>query len=243
MDPADMVELLFDASAAALAAVERLDERGPSDRPGQYRLDLAADDAAVAMLTRAGMSVLSEESGLTKRPGALLAVLDPIDGSTNADRGIPFYSTSICVFDADGPWVGAVVNHATRQRFHAIRGAGAWRDGAPIAPSRCQSLADSVIGVSGTVPVPSWQRRCLGSAALEFCLVADGSLDAYVLGEGIDLRPWDYLGGLLICVEAGAAVAELDGRDLWIRTDDARRPVAAANDQLLRTVMTRFGEE
>jgi hypothetical protein len=43
----------------------------------------------------------------------LLAVLDPIDGSTNAHRGIPIYSTSICVFDADGPRVGTVVNHCS----------------------------------------------------------------------------------------------------------------------------------
>ena len=231
-----MVELLFDASDAALAAVEKLDKRGPSERPGQYLLDVAADDAAVARLTRAGLSVLSEESGFTNGPDGLLAVLDPIDGSTNADRGIPFYSTSICVFDAEGPWVGAVVNHASGQRFHAFRGGGAWRDGARIAPSRCESVADAVLGVSGDVLVASGQRRCLGSAALEFCLVADGSLDAYVLGEGIDLRPWDYLGGLLVCAEAGAAIAELDGRDPWIRTEDARRPVAAANDRLLREI-------
>lgn len=232
-----MVELLFDTSAAALAAIDRLGERGPSERPGQYRLDLAADEVAVAKLTQAGLSVLSEESGFTAGSGPFLAVLDPIDGSTNADRGIPFYSTSICVFDNGGPWVATVVNHGSRERFHAIRDGGAWRDNAPISPSQCQSLQDSVLGVSGIVPARSWQRRCLGSASLEFCLVAGGALDAFVLGEGIHLRPWDYLGGLLICVEAGAAIDELDGKDPWIRTDESRRPVAAANDQLLREIL------
>jgi myo-inositol-1(or 4)-monophosphatase len=232
-----MVELLFDTSAAAFAAIDGLAGTGLSDRPGQYRLDLAADDAAVAKLTKEGLSVLSEESGYTAGRGSFLAVLDPIDGSTNADRGIPFYSTSVCVFDADGPWVATVVNHGSRERFHAIRGGGAWRDDTAISPSPCQSLQDAVIGISGNFPTRSWQRRCLGSASLEFCLVAEGALDAFVLGEGIDLRPWDYLGGLLVCLEAGAALAELDGKDLWIRTDEPRRPVAAANDQLLREIV------
>jgi myo-inositol-1(or 4)-monophosphatase len=237
VDAPELVELLFDTSAAALAAIGRISVRGPSERPGQYLLDVAADEVAVTKLTSAGISVLSEESGYTAGHGPLFAVLDPIDGSTNADRGIPFFSTSICVFDGEGPWVAAVVNHASGQRFHAIRGTGAWRDGARISPSGCESLQGSILGVSGAFPARTWQRRCLGSAALEFCLVADGALDAFVLDDGIDLRPWDYLGGLLICAEAGAAIGELDGKDFWIRTDEARRPVAAANESLLREIL------
>jgi myo-inositol-1(or 4)-monophosphatase len=237
VDPIDLVELLFDTSLAAFEASEGPGMEGRTEREGQYRLDVAADEAAVAKLTEAGITVLSEESGLTPAGGPLFAVLDPIDGSTNADRGIPFFSTSICVFDGEGPWVAAVVNHASKQRFHGIRGGGAWRDGTPISPSGAQSLEQSVLGVSGPSSVPCWQRRHLGSAALELCLVADGGLDAFVLGDGVDLRPWDYLGGLLICAEAGAAVAELDGRDLWIRSGEPRRPIAAASERLLKTIL------
>jgi len=50
------------------------------------------------------------------------------------------------------------------------------------------------------------------------------------------LRPWDYLAGLLICREAGAAVSESDGRDPWIRHDAARRPIAAATAELLDAI-------
>lgn len=237
MDAFDLVELLFDASAAAFAAIDRAGLRGLTGRPGQYRLDVAADEAAVAKLSAADISVLSEESGLTPAPGELFAVLDPIDGSTNADRGIPFFSTSVCVFDREGPWVAVVVNHASGQRFHGVRGAGAWRDGTAISPSASATLEHSVLGISGSAPLPCWQRRHLGSAALELCLVADGALDGFVLGKGIDLRPWDYLGGLFICVEAGAAVAELDDRDIWIRSDEPRRPAAAGNEELLRAIL------
>ena len=150
------------------------------------------------------------------------------------------YSTSICVFDADGPRIGTVVNHSSGQRYHAIRDSGAWRDGMVIAPSKCEVLSESVVGLSGfgSDDLGSWQYRTFGCASLELCAVADGSLDAYVLGDGIALRSWDYLAGLLICVEAGASVSELDGRDLWIRSDSPRRPIAAATRGLLGTILS-----
>src|SRR3984885_10105951 len=104
---------------AVRGALEVLEDWGPSGgKPGQYRLDLAADGAALPGLDGAGLAGLSEESGTTgDGPSGLLAVIDPIDGSTNAHRGVPFYSTSICVVDAEGPRVGLVVNQANGQRF------------------------------------------------------------------------------------------------------------------------------
>ncbi len=240
MDAHALVDLLFDVSLAAKAAVDDLGESGLTDRPGQYQLDVAADAAAVAKLAGAGLSVLSEESGWTRRDSSLIAVLDPIDGSTNAHRGVPFYSTSICVLDADGPWIGTVVNHATGQRFQAIRGLGAWRDGCPVHPSPCQSLEESIVGISGYLDskLGSWQYRALGCASLEFCSVAEGALDAFVLGSTVALQPWDYLAGLLICAESGAAVTELDGQNPWIASETSRRPIAAANPKLMSAIVS-----
>ena len=125
-----MLEVLGEAVHAVRAALDGLDDWGPAGtRPGQYRLDLAADAAALPVLHRAGLQVLSEESGKTGDPTAqLMAVIDPVDGSTNAHRGVPFYATSICVLDAEGPLVGLVVNQATGTRFEAVREGGARRD-------------------------------------------------------------------------------------------------------------------
>jgi fructose-1,6-bisphosphatase/inositol monophosphatase family enzyme len=240
VDSLTLVDLLFDVSLAAKAAVDELGESGPTDRPGQYQLDVAADAVAVPKLAGAGLSVLSEESGWTRRDASLVAVLDPIDGSTNAHRGVPFYSTSICVVDTEGPWVGTVVNHATGQRFHAIRDVGAWRDGCPVHPSSCESLEKSVVGIAGYLDstLGSWQYRALGCASLEFCSVAEGSLDAFVLGSTVDLHSWDYLAGLLICAEAGASVSELDGQNPWIASETSRRPIAAANSKLMSAILS-----
>ncbi len=137
MDDARLLDVLDEAAFAVRGALDGFEGRGPSGgKPGQYLLDLAADGAALPVLHGAGMAVLSEESGVTgDAPSGLLAVIDPVDGSTNADRGVPFYSTSICVMDAEGPRVGLVVNLATGERYAAVRGGGAEKDGRALVPS------------------------------------------------------------------------------------------------------------
>ena len=73
------------------------------------------------------------------------------------------------------------------------------------------------------------QYRALGAAALDLCAVAEGVLDAYAAVGGSQLGSWDYLGGMLICTEAGAVVEESAGRELFtLEHADRRTPVAAA---------------
>ena len=231
-----MLGVLDDAVQAIRQALDGLREWGlAGTRPGQYHLDLAADGAALPILHGAGFAVLSEESGMTgESTSRFLAVIDPVDGSTNAHRKIPFYATSICVLDAEGPLVGLVVNLATGTRYAAVRGAGADRDGAALKPSGCQELPSAIVGISGFPGHhPGWaQFRTLGAASLEFCAVAEGVLDAYMLVGRSTLYGWDYLAGLLICQEAGAVVVERDGAELVVRDDAPRRPIVAATSQL-----------
>jgi myo-inositol-1(or 4)-monophosphatase len=236
VDEAQLLRTLDDAVHAVRHALDGLEDWGPAGtRAGQYRLDLAADGAAVPILHGAGLAVLSEESGVTGSPAApLLAVIDPVDGSTNAHRGIPFYATSICVLDGEGPLVGVVVNQATGVRFDAVRGGGARRDGEAITPSGCTELSSAIVGISGFPGGhPGWaQFRALGAAALEFCAVADGTLDAYSVVGSSTLFGWDYLAGLLICHEAGAVAKERDGADIVVRDAATRRPLVAATPEL-----------
>lgn len=231
-----MLGVLDDAVQAIRQALDGLSEWGlAGTRPGQYHLDLAADGAALPILHGAGFAVLSEESGMTgESTSRFLAVIDPVDGSTNAHRKIPFYATSICVLDAEGPLVGLVVNLATGTRYAAMRGGGADRDGAALKPSGCQELSSAIVGISGFPGHhPGWaQFRTLGAASLEFCAVAEGVLDAYMLVGRSTLYGWDYLAGLLICQEAGAVVVERDGAELVVRDDAPRRPIVAATSQL-----------
>lgn len=236
MDDVRLLQVLDEAVRAVRGALDVLEDWGPSGgKPGQYRLDLAADGAALPVLHGAGLTVLSEESGMTGDGGSgLLAVIDPIDGSTNAFRGVPFYSTSICVLDDEGPRVGVVTNQASGIRYAAVRGDGAQKDGQAIAPSGCEDLEAAIVGISGFPGShPGWaQYRALGAASLECCAVAEGALDAYLVVGGSTLYSWDYLAGLLVCREVGAAEGEREGRDLIVRDASSRRPIVAATRRL-----------
>ena len=201
-------------------------------KAGQHHSDLAADAAALDVLGRAEVGVLSEESGLRDAHRPLLVVVDPLDGSTNAAQGIPWFATSLCALDADGPLAALVVNLVNGDRFEARRGEGAWRNGQPIGPSECTTLRRAIVGLSGFPP--RWlgwkQYRALGAAALDLCAVACGMLDGYIDCSRDAHGVWDYLAGLLICQEAGAVVVDAFSRDLVVRDPaEKRTPVAAAN--------------
>lgn len=238
--PAVVAGVLADAAAAigdALAATVDWGESGA--RRGQYHSDVAADRAGVAVLHAAGYGVLSEESGRTDPPdgdGALVVVLDPLDGSTNASRGIGWWATSLCAVDAAGPLAALVVDLRHGTRWTAHRGSGARRDGEPITASGCATLGDAIVGLNG-VPAGhgGWaQYRALGAAALDLCAVADGTLDGYLDCTTDELGVWDYLGAALVCAEAGAPMVDAAGRDLCVLEHRARRiPVAGATPALL----------
>jgi fructose-1,6-bisphosphatase/inositol monophosphatase family enzyme len=241
----ELLGLLRDAARAVADAIVGQHGRGLSgERPTQYLVDVAADDAALGVLLGGGLQVVSEESGHTGDRG-LVCVIDPIDGSTNFDRGIPFYSTSMCVLDDEGPRCSLVVNLATDTWYEAARGAGATKDGEAIKVSDATEMREAIIGFSGLPREHGgWaQYRALGSAALELCAVADGSLDGYAVAAGARLSPWDYLGGMLVVTEAGGVVTELDGAPLVEATRARRRPVAAATASLAARLAEFLGAE
>src|SRR5690606_40172494 len=127
--PVRALDVLNRAADAVAEVVAGNTEWGPSGRrDGQYAVDLAADEACLDVLYGAGLRVLSEESGVTAPPGggsAPIVVVDPLDGSTNASRGVPWYASALCLVDDDGPAAAVVLNLATSQRFEAVRGEGA----------------------------------------------------------------------------------------------------------------------
>lgn len=228
------------ASAAAAAGSSGPSMRQEGERPGQYLLDLATDAAALEVLRSGGVGVLSEESGHTGEGAAVTVVVDPVDGSTNASRHLPWHATSLCAVDGDGPWVSLVVNLATGTRWEAVRGAGATRDGAPVHPAGTRQLRDAVVVLNG---MPrrhlGWrQYRALGATALDLCCVADGSVDATIDCTTDALGPWDYLGAALVIAEAGGQLVDLHGRDLVVLEHSARRtPVSACTPELLEEAL------
>jgi fructose-1,6-bisphosphatase/inositol monophosphatase family enzyme len=237
--PDDLLAV-FDVAAAAqrgaLATLGPKERRARTDRPGQYQLDIVAEAAILPVLHAAGLRVLSEESGWSGPDDAeITVVLDPVDGSTNCARSLPYWAISLCAVDADGPWCALVQNGATGSRFSAVRGEGAYLDHRPIVSSATTEVERSVVAVSGWPPAPPrWRQfRALGSAALALCDVAAGHLDGYLDGHPDQHAPWDYLGALLVCREARAVVVDVDGRELVELDTDVRRQLVAGGTKEL----------
>jgi fructose-1,6-bisphosphatase/inositol monophosphatase family enzyme len=244
---ADSDHVLADLHAAADAVAAALDghaDWGPSgNRPDQYASDVVADEAVRGVLLPLGYGLLSEESAVVEPgEGCPMVVVDPLDGSTNASRGIPHYAASLCAVDDEGPLAAVVLNLALGIRYEAVRGGGARRDGVGLFRDDSPQLSEAIVGVSG-LPAsnPGWaQFRCLGAAALDLCAVADGTLDAYVDCVDDAHGVWDYLGALLVCREAGVTVEDAKGRDLCVLDRAIRRtPVAAAGTTLHEALLSR----
>jgi myo-inositol-1(or 4)-monophosphatase len=237
MDDATLLEVLHATATAIADALGDLDDWGLAGTTAdQYRHDLVADAAGLKVLEEAGVGVLSEESGSQNLERDLVVVIDPVDGSTNASKGIPWFATSLCAVDGQGARAALVVNQASGLRFEAVRGGGARKNGVPIRPSECKTLGEAIVAFSGYPPrYFGWlQYRCLGSAALDLCAVAEGVLDGYAVVGCSKLGSWDYLGGMLICTEAGAVLGEARGQDLITFSHSERRaPFAAATPALL----------
>ena len=243
MTPEALLDCFDDVARAVRNVVNPIDaptRRARTDVAGQYALDLIADDAALSVLRKLPVRVVSEESGVHEHAGATITVvLDPVDGSTNCSRGISYWAISICALDADGPLAALVVNQATGQRTTAIRGAGAYRDEVALRASDVTHVEDAVVALSGfpQAKLPWKQFRALGCASLVLCDVAAGGLDGY-LDAGPYHAPWDYLGGYLACIEAGAVVREANGDDLVTDDPKARRQLVAAGTATLADALT-----
>ena len=235
---ADILQVLNNtADAVSQVLATNTDWSLSGIRHTQYSVDVRADNAALAVLHEAGCAVLSEESQITGLWGDddILVVMDPLDGSTNASRGVPWFATALCALDKNGMRASLVVNQASgKDRYWATQGGGAFHNGNQMHPSACSTLKEAVVGVSGLASFrPQWsQFRALGAAALDICLVAQGVLDGWVdfNSHGV----WDYLASILICQEAGVATSEYLDRELLVtQYDEKRTPIVAATPALL----------
>lgn len=169
------------------------------------------------------MGLVAEEEG--GEPGAGAAwFCDPIDGTINFAHGHPFWAVSLGVIDDGEPIVGVVVAPCLGTEWVGWVGGGARRDGQACRMSTTASLGDALVATGfprerESAPENNFAafervkrrvrgvRRC-GSAAIDLCLVADGTYDAYWERE---LGAWDVAGGAAIVRAAGGQVTNLEG--------------------------------
>jgi myo-inositol-1(or 4)-monophosphatase len=208
-------------------------------------IDAAVEAAVVERLRAAAadFTLVSEELGTTAigRGGPLHVVLDPIDGSLNAKRGIPYFAVSLAV--ASGPTMGEVTlgylyDFGTGEEWTARRGLGAFLNGERLGEERpkermevlaLEATRTALVAESAAALVGMADRlRIMGSLALSLCHLAAGRIDGVC-----SLRPAravDIAAAQLVLAECGLAIDLPDARPLWAAPLDvtARSRVVAA---------------
>ena len=209
-------------------------------------IDRVAEEAVLRYLAYndSDLNVLSEEAGFVDRGGSWTLVLDPIDGTYNAVRGVPFFSTSLAVGkDRLGGLTHGLVRHLpTGDTYYAEKGGGSFRNGRRIS-TRSFDPKDGLFSVYlGSMAAPaaygvakSARRvRSLGSASLDLCGVASGAFDLYYMNTKVEaqLRVVDVAAGVLLVRESGGVVADAKGTELDMPLDlKARTNLVAAGDR------------
>lgn len=224
------------------------------------QVDLAAESAITNTLKEHNISftLISEETGMQKHgptPHGNFITADPIDGTTNLIRGIPFYATSIAV--STQPIIETVHTALVADLVHNItytaqRGRNAHRNGRIITTSETESLQDAILGVDlSTYKVHTIAPRItnliqktkhirhLGANALELCYVADATIDGFIDIRG-KLRTTDIAAAWLIMKEAGGTMTTPEGKQLDTDLSPQQKAafVAAANQKIHRTIIS-----
>lgn len=166
-------------------------------------------------------SILTEEELSKQGDKKITWIIDPIDGTINFIRGLPFSAVSIGL-EVEGEIVAAVVyNPLLEELFHAVTGKGAFLNNQPISVSKTEKIdeiflatgfpyvrdgrMDDLLKPLPTILTDYQGMRRLGSAAIDLAYVACGRFDGYYEEN---LNPWDTAAGMLLVKEAGGNVSD-----------------------------------
>lgn len=238
---------------AVLVAMPSRDER---ERPvGEGKggditaaLDAAAEAAVLAHFDRPDLRIVSEEVGI-HGDGPITIVVDPIDGSQNAERAIPYFALSVAV--AEGPTMDDVVfgfvhDFGAGEEWTAVRGGGAFLNGQPVSGEPKEQIEFLSIEATRAALVldrleklaPLTDRvRVMGAQAITFCHLAAGRTDAVVCLK--PSRPVDFAASQLLIRERGFAVHAIDGPpvpDIPLDLEARSRICAARTEEVAQRI-------
>ena len=209
--------------------------------------------------------ILAEESSFKKEftskdfASEYIWIIDPIDGTNNFIRGIPFYCVSIALFKPtsqkksknfnylSGELVaGIIYAPALDKIYYAEKGKGASLNNKKIHVSDARKLENAVLatgfhGKYKIINLPYFEKiiqnsqgiRRMGSAALDLCHVAEGKIEGY---WEFGLEPWDIAAGVLIVEEAGGRITDTNGNLLDLFSHD----LLATNGKIHKEIVRSF---
>jgi myo-inositol-1(or 4)-monophosphatase len=262
----DLLETLTETTQHVKAAITPLIKtplaqktygKGAGGDPKKH-IDVQAEKAIIETLVEHGLSftLISEETGIKtygQDPTAYVTT-DPLDGTTNTLRGIPFACTSIAI--SKTPNLDTLQAAVVADLFHdatylAQRNLGAYRNYQKIAPAKTDNLAEAIIGLDlntykatelterlNQLLTQTKHIRHLGANALELCYVADGTTDAFIDLRG-KLRTTDMAAATLIIQEAGGIITTPQNTPLTnpLSPTETVDFIAAGNTGLHQTIL------
>jgi len=187
-----------------------------------------------------------EESSTINNCSEYTWLIDPLDGTTNFLRGIPFFSISIALVKTGEIILGCVYNPASKELFFAEKRKGASLNNIKISVSSKNTLSKAIVSQSfdysnekrkdNLMNINSLffnveSLRLFHSTALELCNVACGRVDAHLVSNA---NSWDVAAGAFIVEEAGGKVTKFDNSS-W----DFKIPRIVATNKNIHTELTR----
>lgn len=226
-------------------------------------LDVKAEDAIISVLSNSDISfeILTEEKGFIKNEDKpeYLALIDPIDGSANLERGIPLVSIGISLvpykdeMTSDDAEISVIKSVFTDETYVAVAGKGVTRNGTQVKPAAPVELKDAIISYDVK---KTWDKEYMeqsirtissvhdirrsASNLLDLCWTASGFLDGMV--DLRDMLPIIHLCGTHMVFEAGGYVLDENGERFCSPLEQNRMMnfVAASNETLAREILARF---
>ncbi|MBN1897194.1 MAG: inositol monophosphatase [Spirochaetes bacterium] len=194
-------------------------------------------------------TIIAEESKILEKTGRDKWYIDPIDGTTNFIRKIPFFGISIAYEVRDTLQEGAIHFPILKEIFHATRGKGAFKNDQKICVSSRNNIINSLLAtgfaclrsnldnnnlknLNRILPLIHDIRRT-GSACYDLCSVACGRFDGF---WELNLASWDVKAGALLVNEAGGKVTDFDGKEDYIE----RKEILATNGLIHEKVLDLF---
>jgi myo-inositol-1(or 4)-monophosphatase len=219
--------------------------------------DLAVERAVLSLLRQEypQHEMLSEETagqatGPSARGEEWMWVVDPLDGTHNFTRGIPYFAFNIALCHRGEPLLGLTYAPATGEEFFAEKGAGLTVNGEPARTSAAERLGDCVLGAdlgyddaraARTLALlaevwPVQSVRVIGSAALGLAYAACGRYDLFMHNF---LYPWDIAAGIVLVTEGGGAILDRGGGPVTIDSEGVVAGAAAAVQDMLSRAQGR----
>jgi myo-inositol-1(or 4)-monophosphatase len=221
------------------------------------KADYIAEEAAIEALNKLNVSciLVSEEAGVKKlgeKPKEFI-ILDPIDGTLNALRGVKFYCCSLAVSKnlfLNSVYAGLVMNLINGDVYYAEKDKGAYLNNEKIHASNIANLNEALIGLDlcfiNSEEIKKIANlfnyiqhiRHFGANALELCQIANGITDAFIDVRN-KIRAVDIAASQLIVKEAEGVVASLNGEELNMKVTPENKAsfIAAANTKLYREIL------